>query len=134
MVRCAIFLQEARPPARSLDFSARTWIALLLIVLFVDFSDSRASGSQWPSACRFLPSRSRQSFRPSSFLVRADAALVEQQFSCAVGVVLDWNDCRAFSYVEYLAARDAFRLLCRLSLFCFRGARFFRLPIRWHVA
>ena len=120
--------------ASPLDFSARSRSDLLFRVFLARFPNQRIDrAARNPSRERILASSGRTVWA-HGLLVRADPAVVFEQFAYADGNLLGGHDCVGAAGIEFLATGDAGGLFRVFSLFRERGAGFFRLPIGWNAA
>src|SRR6266571_1351981 len=122
------------PPSSPMDFSARDRSDLLFGVFLARLSDPWTDWTAGNSPGQRILEGGGRAVRPRGLLVRADAAVVFEQFAHADGNLLGGHDRLGASGLEFLAARHARGLFCLLSLVRERGARFFRLPVGWNAA
>src|ERR1700693_1195187 len=108
---------------------------LFFCVLLPCVSNSRAYGPKWDSTReRLSPSRNTNLRTRTGNMVCAYHAVVFERPARVNGVVLGRDGRFIVVGAESVAARHAGDLFCVLSVFCERGAGFFRLPVGRHAA
>src|SRR3984885_8019641 len=126
--------ERPRTSLGALDFSSCAWDLLFLGILFASVSNQGPDRTQRNSSGQRLPAGG---FRGAAFvpiLVRAHAFLVWFKRARAHVRLLGGRDCVAAGRRQCVAARLSGRELRLLSFVYRRGAGFFQLSVRRHVA
>src|ERR1700732_3565871 len=108
---------------------------LFFCVLLPCVSNSWAYRAKWDSTReRLSPSRNTNFWTRTGDMVCAYRVVVFERSAHVNGVVLGRDGRCIVVGAECVAARHASDLFCVLSVFCERGAGFFRLPVGRHAA